>query len=90
MFMLLGFNDQGEMIPFQGGTNEEVVNKMYKELNADGKYTKNLRVYWYTAKDQSKPLSAATKERNCHGEILMLEIVLSTHDACRSQIHVCG
>jgi len=42
------------MIPFQGGTNEEVVHKMYEDLNSDGKHT-NLLVYWYTAKDQSKP-----------------------------------
>jgi hypothetical protein len=55
------------MIPFQGGTNEEVVNKMYKELNAKGK-AENLKVFWYTAKDQSKPMNAAEKKRNCHGE----------------------
>lgn len=25
-----------------------------------------LRWYWYTGKDQSKPLNAIKKERNCH------------------------
>jgi hypothetical protein len=37
LYLDLGFNDQGEMIPFQGGTNEEVVHKMYRTLNYEGK-----------------------------------------------------
>lgn len=56
------------MIPFQGGANEEFVNKLYKALNEEGKgHEANLKVYWYTSKDQTKPLSAAAKKRNCHG-----------------------
>jgi hypothetical protein len=58
------------MIPFQGGTNEEVVNKMYKDLNAKGK-AEHLKVYWYTAKDQLKPMNAAEKKRNCHGAFFL-------------------
>ena len=59
------------MIPFQGGTNEEVVSGMYKTLHSEGKdLHKNLRVYWYTGKDQKRPLSAAVKKRNCHGKLL--------------------
>lgn len=65
-FKFTGFNDQGEMIPFQGGTNEEVINKLYKTLNEEG-HQDNLKFYWYTSKDQTKPLSAAAKKRNCHG-----------------------
>lgn len=68
LYLDLGFNDQGEMIPFQGGTNEEVVHKMYTKLNAEGNGAeKRLEVYWYTGKDQTKPLNAAMKKRNCHG-----------------------
>ena len=48
------------MIPFQGGTNEEVIRKMYKKLNAEGKQ-QNFKVYWYTSKDHIKPLNAAAK-----------------------------
>ena len=40
-----GFNDLGEMIPFQGGTNEQVVHSMYTTLNRDGK-ADNLHVFW--------------------------------------------
>lgn len=72
------------MIPFQGGTNEEVVNKMYKELNKDGKGD-NLRVFWYTAKDQVKPMNAAEKKRNCHGEFLCSSFTL--HPSSHLHIH---
>ena len=70
LYLDLGFNDQGEMIPFQGGTNEEVVHKMYRRLNREGNGDeKHLEVFWYTAKDQTKPLNAAIRKRNCHGTL---------------------
>ena len=61
-----GFNDLGEMIPFQGGTNEQVVAEMYRVLNAENKQ-ENLKVHWYTGKDQVKPMAASARKRNCHG-----------------------
>lgn len=61
----LGFNDKGESIPFQGGTNEEVVVRLYKALRAEKK-EQYLKVYWYTGKDQVRPLNAVKKQRNCH------------------------
>lgn len=45
LFLDLGFNDKGESIPFQGGTNEEVVDRLYKKLGKEGK-EKYLKVYW--------------------------------------------
>ena len=60
-----GFNDKGESIPFQGGTNEEVVDRLYKILRKDKK-EHFLKVYWYTGKDQVRPLNAVKKQRNCH------------------------
>jgi len=68
LYLDLGFNDQGEVIPFQGGTNEEVVHRMYTALNSEGNGAeKRLGVFWYTGKDQTRPLNAAMKKRNCHG-----------------------
>ena len=68
LYLDLGFNDQGEIIPFQGGTNEEVVHRMYTALNSEGNGAeKHLEVFWYTSTDQTKPLNAAIKKRNCHG-----------------------
>ena len=69
LIIVTGFNDLGEMIPFQGGTNEENVSKMYKQLNEKGK-AQNLSIYWYTGKDQVKPMNAAEKKRNCHGALI--------------------
>jgi hypothetical protein len=40
-----GFNDKGESIPFQGGTNEQVVDRLYKKLGPEGK-AQFLKVYW--------------------------------------------
>ena len=40
-----GFNDKGESIPFQGGTNEEVVDRLYSILRKDKK-EQYLKVYW--------------------------------------------
>ncbi|KAI9461909.1 hypothetical protein BJY52DRAFT_1257542 [Lactarius psammicola] len=74
LYLDLGFNDQGEMIPFQGGTNEEVVHKMYRKLNDEGNGAeKRLEVFWYTAKDQTKPLNAALRKRNCHVKFMAVD-----------------
>jgi hypothetical protein len=45
LFLRAGFNDKGESIPFQGGTNQEVVIKMYKALKKFD-CQRNLLVYW--------------------------------------------
>jgi len=63
--LTIGFNDKGESIPFQGGTNEEVVDRLYKVLSKEKK-EQYLKVYWYTGKDQVRPLNAVKKQRNCH------------------------
>lgn len=42
----LGFNDKGESIPFQGGTNEEVVVELYDKLRPEKK-EQYLKVYWW-------------------------------------------
>lgn len=63
----LGFNDEGELLPFQGGTNQMVIQDMCKEL---GEYRRNLKWYWYTGKDQKTPLNAKDKSRNCHVKLM--------------------
>ncbi|KAI9507309.1 hypothetical protein F5148DRAFT_1299783, partial [Russula earlei] len=74
LYLDLGFNDQGEMIPFQGGTNEEVVHRMYTTLNSERNGAeKRLEVFWYTGKDQTKPLNAAMKRRNCHVKFMSVD-----------------
>ncbi|CAF1003905.1 unnamed protein product, partial [Didymodactylos carnosus] len=75
LWLDLGFNDSTEgKVPFQGGTNEFVVNNLFKELkkNNDG-MEHNLEVYWYTGKDQTHPLNASERQRNCHIKFMAID-----------------
>ncbi|WWC69128.1 uncharacterized protein I206_103064 [Kwoniella pini CBS 10737] len=67
----LGFNDEGELLPFQGGTNQMVATDMYSRLSDE--YKKNLEIYWYTGKDQKTPLNAMKKSRNCHVKLMIVD-----------------
>lgn len=70
----LGFNDRSESMPFQGGTNEQVVTRMYGALRREGRgCERNLEVYWYTGKDMDRPLNAVRKQRNCHVKFLAVD-----------------
>lgn len=71
LYVNLGFNDQGEALPFQGGTNEVVIAKMFKALEPEQK--KLFKVYWYTGKDMRKPVNASKKQRNCHVKLMIID-----------------
>ncbi|KAG8941185.1 hypothetical protein FRC00_012487, partial [Tulasnella sp. 408] len=71
LYICVGYNDAGEALPFQGGTNEEVVKNMYTAL--EDKYKHNLRVHWYTAIDQDRPVNASLKKRNCHIKLMIID-----------------
>jgi phosphatidylserine/phosphatidylglycerophosphate/cardiolipin synthase-like enzyme len=70
-YVCLGYNDAGEMMPGQGGTNETFAAKLFKELSPEER--KRLHVYWYTAKDQSKPIAHSFKQRACHVKLLIAD-----------------
>ena len=53
LFLGLGFNDKGESIPFQGGTNEQVDFRLYGQLRKLRR-EQNLHVYWYTGQSPSR------------------------------------
>lgn len=80
-------------MPFQGGTNEEVVFYLFKTLSQEA--AKNLHVYWYVGKDQCIPLNAVHKTRNCHGRFLFRSRLPGRADQSMfyclfSQIFLCG
>lgn len=65
-YVCLGYNDAGELLPFQGGNNELAASELYNGLSE--KHRKNLCVYYYVAKDQVTPLHNRLKARSCHSE----------------------
>ncbi|KDR78755.1 hypothetical protein GALMADRAFT_244306 [Galerina marginata CBS 339.88] len=71
LYACLGYNDGGEALPLQGGTNEVVVAKMFKELQPEQR--KLFKVYWYTGKDMCRPVNASKKQRNCHVKIMIID-----------------
>lgn len=65
-YVCLGYNDAGEMLPFQGGTNEMISHKLYCELSEHDR--KFLHVYFYVGKDQIQPIHNKFKKRSCHSK----------------------
>jgi phosphatidylserine/phosphatidylglycerophosphate/cardiolipin synthase-like enzyme len=70
-YVCLGYNDAGELLPFQGGTNEMVADKLYKQLNGDEK--KRLHIGYYVGKDQTKPIHNKFKSRSCHIKLMVVD-----------------
>lgn len=49
-----------------------MVENLYKILRKESK-EQYLKVYWYTGKDQIRPLNAVHKQRNCHIKFAMFD-----------------
>lgn len=70
-YVCLGYNDAGELLPFQGGTNEMVANRLYESLDKASK--QHLHVHYYVAKDQIAPIHNMFKKRSCHIKLLIVD-----------------
>ncbi|PQE10171.1 IQ calmodulin-binding motif protein [Rutstroemia sp. NJR-2017a WRK4] len=70
-YITLGYNDTGELLPMQGGTNEMIAHKMYTTLSAAGK--SHLHYFFYIGKDQTTPLVAKKKLRDCHVKVMIVD-----------------
>ena len=70
-YVCLGYNDAGEMMPGQGGTNETFASKLCSHLSPEERT--RLHIHWYTAKDQSKPIHHQFKQRACHVKLLIAD-----------------
>jgi hypothetical protein len=67
-WVCLGYNDSGELLPLQGGTNEMVSYKLHEELKSEPEETRRkLKIGWYVAKDQDRVIHKKEKGRSCHG-----------------------
>lgn len=71
-YLCLGYNDAGELLPFQNGTNEMISNRLYKSLKTDEEMSR-LRIYNYVAKDQTKPIHNKFKSRSCHIKLMIID-----------------
>ncbi|RAL61094.1 hypothetical protein DID88_010435 [Monilinia fructigena] len=70
-YICLGYNDTGELLPMQGGTNEMIAHKMYNSLSTSGK--EHLHYFFYIGKDQTTPLVAKKKLRDCHIKVMIVD-----------------
>ena len=70
-YVCLGYNDAGELLPFQNGTNEMIANRLYHELEPE--FHKNLDIYNYIAKDQTRPIHNKHKQRSCHVKVMIVD-----------------
>ncbi|KAL3418511.1 hypothetical protein PVAG01_10227 [Phlyctema vagabunda] len=71
LYICLGYNDSGELLPGQGGTNEMIANKMYTSLSATGR--SRLHYFYYIGKDQVAPIVAKKKKRCCHVKVMIID-----------------
>jgi hypothetical protein len=82
-WMCLGYNDAGELLPGQGGTNEMIAAAMVDELKSDGKEVRDkLKIGWYVAKDQDRVVHKKETGRSCHSKFFhhfKHEIIAHTH-----------
>ncbi|KAH8427395.1 IQ calmodulin-binding motif protein [Aspergillus melleus] len=71
-YLCLGYNDAGQLLPFQNGTNEMISNRLYAALETKEERSR-LRIYNYVGKDQTKPIHNKFKKRSCHIKLMIID-----------------
>ncbi|KAF5679586.1 IQ calmodulin-binding motif-containing protein [Fusarium heterosporum] len=72
-YVCFGYNDPGEMIPGQGGTNDQIAQRLLASLPENGSERKRLHIYNYVGKDQDHPIHQSSKARSCHIKLLIVD-----------------
>ncbi|KAL6865660.1 hypothetical protein ACO1O0_001755 [Amphichorda felina] len=82
-YVCFGYNDAGESIPGQGGTNEQAARALMALLGRKRRPRRpeeeeeeqrgRLRIYQYVAKDQDRPIHQLFKSRSCHIKLLIAD-----------------
>jgi phosphatidylserine/phosphatidylglycerophosphate/cardiolipin synthase-like enzyme len=67
-----GYNDAGEMLPGQNGTNEQAAKKLYQSLTSEEAKAR-LNIFFYVAADQTEPKHNSFKQRSCHIKLLIAD-----------------
>ncbi|KAJ5994832.1 hypothetical protein N7481_001809 [Penicillium waksmanii] len=71
-YLCLGYNDAGELLPFQNGTNEMIANRLYNALESEEEKSR-LRICYYVGKDQTRPIHNSFKKRSCHIKLMIVD-----------------
>jgi phosphatidylserine/phosphatidylglycerophosphate/cardiolipin synthase-like enzyme len=72
-YVCFGYNDAGEIIPSQGGTNEQAARSLLSLLPEGGPERKLLHIYDYVGKDQDHPIHQSFRTRCCHVKLLIVD-----------------
>lgn len=70
-YVCLGYNDAGEIMPGQGGTNEMFAGNLVDALTEPER--KLFHVCYYVGKDQDHPIYHSFKARSCHVKLLIAD-----------------
>jgi len=70
-YVCFGYNDAGEIIPSQGGTNDQTAHGLVKNLSPSERQL--LHIYYYVGKDQDHPIHQSFKQRSCHIKLLIVD-----------------
>ena len=70
-YVCLGYNDAGEIMPGQGGTNEMFASHLVAALSSEER--SRLHIAYYVAKDQDHPIHHNFKARSCHIKLLIAD-----------------
>lgn len=71
-YVTLGYNDAGELLPGQNGTNEMIAHRLYSSLGSEEEKSL-LRIHNYVAKDRKSPVHNKFKYRSSHVKLMIVD-----------------
>ena len=70
-YVCFGYNDAGELIPGQGGTNDQAAQALVSSITPAAR--QRLHVAYYVGKDQGAPIHQSFHKRSCHIKLLIAD-----------------
>jgi len=70
-YVCFGYNDAGEIIPTQGGTNDQAAQALVESISREERQL--LKTCYYVGKDQDHPIHQSFKQRSCHIKLLIVD-----------------
>lgn len=71
-YVTLGYNDAGELLPGQNGTNEMTAHRLYNSLATEEEKSR-LNIHNYVAKDRKSPVHNKFKYRSSHVKLMIVD-----------------